>query len=272
MPRSYSLAYLTAARLSPAGAMRVAAEVGYAFVGLRLLPAAPGGASQPVHADPALLREALAAQADTGIGVFDLEIIRIGPDFDLSSYTAFMETGARLGARAILVAGDDADFARLAANFAALCQAAAPHGLTCDLEFMPWTAVPDCAAAHAIVGSAAQPNARVLVDALHVARSATTLADIAALPRHWLSYAQICDASAEPPKTLAEMIHTARCERLLPGEGGIDLAGLFAALPPDLPVSVEVPSDSRIPVLGDTEWARQALAASRRILAAAPAG
>jgi hypothetical protein len=34
------------------------------------------------------------------------------------------------------------------------------------------------------------------------------------------------------------LIHTARCDRLLPGEGGIDLAGLFAVLQPDLPAAL----------------------------------
>ena len=84
----------------------------------------------------------------------------------------------------------------------------------------------------------------------------TTRADIAAIPRHWLHYAQICDAPAEIPATDEELIHTARQERLLPGEGGIDLSGLFSALLTDLPISVEVPNYLRVPRLGEREWAR----------------
>ncbi|MDE2575756.1 MAG: sugar phosphate isomerase/epimerase [Rhodospirillales bacterium] len=270
MARSFSLAYLTAERLAPAAAIRLAAELGYDNVGLRLLPAAPGGTSFPLHTDAILLGEALAAQRDTGIGVFDLEIIRIGAAFRAGDHLPFFEAGRRLGARAILVAGDDPDTGRLTASFAALCEAAAPYGLTCDLEFMPWTAVKNCAAAMRVLDGAAQPNARILVDALHFARSATTLAEIAAIPRAQLGYAQICDAPAEIPATDEGLIHTARAERMLPGEGGIDLAGLFAALPADLPVSIEIPSASRVPVLGEREWARQALAATRRVLAAIP--
>ena len=41
------------------------------------------------------------------------------------------------------------------------------------------------------------------------------------------------------------LIHTARFARLLPGDGGIDLVGLFARLPRDLPISVEVPNARR---------------------------
>ena len=106
----------------------------------------------------------------------------------------------------------------------------------------------------------------MLVDALHVARSSTTASDIAALPRELLHYAQICDAPAGRDFTRDQLIHTARFERLLPGEGAIDLKGLFAALPPDLPVSIEVPHQIRLPQLGVLEWARQALAASRAVL------
>jgi sugar phosphate isomerase/epimerase len=107
----------------------------------------------------------------------------------------------------------------------------------------------------------------VLVDALHAARSATTLADLAALPRERLSYAQICDAPGEVPTTTEGLIHTARCARLLPGEGGIDLAGIFAQLPRDLPISVEIPNDARKAEVGPEEWSRLALAATRAFLA-----
>jgi hypothetical protein len=53
----------------------------------------------------------------------------------------------------------------------------------------------------------------------------------------------------------------------LPGEGGIDLAALFRMFPRDLPTSVEIPNDKRMPALGAEEWARQALIASKALLA-----
>jgi sugar phosphate isomerase/epimerase len=135
---------------------------------------------------------------------------------------------------------------------------------------MPWTTVPDARSALRLVTAAAQPNGAILVDALHFARSRSCLADVAAIPHDRLNYAQICDPPAAIPDTVEGPIHTARCERLLPGEGGIDLAGLFATLPGDLPISVEIPNEQRAPALGPEEWARQALAASRAVLAMAP--
>lgn len=271
MPRIYSLAYLTSNTLTPPKALQLAAELGYHFVGLRLLPNAAGAPQQFMIGRPDVLRETVAAQRDTGVGVFDLEIIRIDKGFDPRIYLPLLEAGTALKAKAVLVAGDDAEEARLTDSYARLCEAMKPFGMTADLEFMPWTAVPDVKAALRIIDGAGRPgNAGILVDALHFSRSTTTLDDVRAIPRELLHYAQICDAPTGEqigrPFSVEEMIHTARCERLLPGEGGIDLEGLFAALPQDLPVSVEVPHETRLARVGQLEWAREALAASRALL------
>jgi sugar phosphate isomerase/epimerase len=266
MSRRYSLSFLTASRLPPCEAFHLAAETGYAMLGLRMLPAAPGGIAWPMHESPALLREALAARQATGLSVLDLEIIRINEGFNLDPYRPFLETGALLGARTVVVAGDDPDHARLAGNFATLCDAAAPYGLDCNLEFMPFSPLRTAAEALRVVVESGRPNGHVLVDALHVARSGTKLADIAEIPRERLSFAQICDAAAAPELDDASLIRTARAERMLPGEGGLDLRGLFATLPRDIPVSIEVPSDSRVPALGHRRWAQMALAATRNVL------
>ena len=264
MSRIYSLAYLTSHRCTPAESIRIAAQTGYQYVGLRLWPNAPGAPQQHLLDQPAALREALAAQRDTGVGVFDLEIIRIGEQFDPHSWDALYDVGAQLNAKAILVAGDDRDEARLSENYARLCEAMQPWGMTADLEFMPWTAVTDARAALRVVQAAGTPaNAGILVDALHFGRSSTTLEDIRAIPRQLLHYAQICDAQAGLNFTVEQMIHTARCERLLPGDGSIDVPGLFAALPADLPVSVEVVNFEREANTPPAAWAAECLAASR---------
>lgn len=264
MARALSLAYLTAAPLSPPDAVRLAAEIGYRHVGLRIAPAAPGGDFSPVLSDAALLRETIRSCADTGVSIFDIEIVRIGAGFSITELGGFFDVSAALSARAVLVAGDDGDEMRLIDNFAAFCAAAAPYGLTGDLEFMPWTAVRDCKSARNIVERSGAPNGRVLVDALHVARSTTTLADIAALPRGLLGYAQICDAPVKKSYTAQELVHTAREARLLPGDGGIDLRGIFSALPDDLPISVEIPNTSEKNRLGIDEWVSNAFSCASR--------
>jgi sugar phosphate isomerase/epimerase len=265
--RTYSLAYLTANASTVPQAIDIAAELGYGFVGLRLQPNAPGAPFQRFIDEPALQRDTLARMADTGVQVFDLEIIRIGEQFDPVVHRPLLEAGAALKARAVLVAADDSHEQRLSQHYAQLCEFMQPYGLTADLEFMPWTGVKDAQAALRVIQLAGMPkNAGILVDALHFGRSTTRLADIAALPRHLLHYAQMCDAQAGLNFTTEQLIHTARQERQLPGEGTIDVTGLFAALPSDLPVSVEIPDMHRAAAMGDKAWAEMALKATQRTL------
>lgn len=262
--RTYSLAYLSSHRCTPSEAVCIAAANGYAYVGLRLWPNAPGGPQQQLLGKPDVLRETLAAQLDTGVGVFDLEIIRIDAQFDPHTWDALYDAGAALKAKAILVAGDDRVEARLTESYARLCEVMKPYGMTADLEFMPWTAVPDAKSALRIIQNAGTPPvAGILVDALHFGRSTTTLDDIRAIPRHLLHYAQICDADQGTQFTTEQMVHTARCERLLPGDGNIDIQGLFDALPADLPVSVEVINLEREKTVAPSDWAATCLAKSR---------
>ena len=91
--RTYSLAYLSSHRCTPAEAVRVAAQTGYSFVGLRLWPNATGAPQQHLLDQPQALRETLAAQRDTGVGVFDLEIIRINEQFDPHTWDALYDAG-----------------------------------------------------------------------------------------------------------------------------------------------------------------------------------
>ena len=266
MARPFSLAYLTSHRCTAAEAIQVAAETGYQFVGLRPWPNGAGAAKQALVDDPQALRETQAAVRDTGVGVFDLEIVRIGAQFDPHAWDAMFEAGAALKARSVLVAADDPDESRLADSYARLCEVMRPFGLTADLEFMPWTEVRDARAAMRVIEKAGRPaNAGLLIDALHFGRSHTSLDDIRAIPREWLHYAQACDAVAGTQFTNEQLIHTARCERLMPGEGTIDVAGLFQALPADLPVSVEIIHLEREKTASPVEWARRCLEASRAV-------
>lgn len=264
--RRYTLAPLTAMPYAPPQLLRLAADVGVWGVGLRLLPTVPGAVHYPLMDEPAQLRETLACKRDLGVAVFDLELIRIGPGFRAVDHLRLLEVGQQLGAQVVNVIGDDAELSRLADSYAALCDEALPYGLTCDLEPMPWSALPDLATATRVAAAAARPNVGVLVDALHFSRSASTLADVDALPREWIHYGQICDGKLPGPATREGLIHDARCERLLPGEGDIDLKALFARLPQDMPVNIEVPNDRRAPAMGYDAWAKAALAATRAVL------
>jgi sugar phosphate isomerase/epimerase len=265
--REYSLAYLTACHSTVPQALGIAQRLGYDHVGLRLAPNSVGAPHQAYLNDPVMRRETLAVLRDVPVKVFDLEIIRINEHFQLADHLPLLEAGAQLQARAVLVAADDPDGARLSQHFASLCDTMADFGMTANLEFMPWTAVKNAAQALSVWRAAGQPKmAGILVDALHFGRSHTSLSDIAGLPRQVLHYAQWCDASPGTDFSEAQLIHTARQERLPPGEGGIDLAALAQVLPADLPISVEVPHLVRQQAMGDEAWSALCLQQTRKTL------
>jgi sugar phosphate isomerase/epimerase len=266
---SFSLAALTALELAPPALIEVAASCGYQHVGIRLLPAVPGGIAYPLMEDPAALRETRARLDATGVTVADLEVVALRPETDLAAFSAFFETGARLGARHILVAAYDPALERFADRFAAFCEAAAPYGLTADLEFMPWTSVPDLKTASRIVEKVGNANAGVLVDALHFDRSGSSIGGIAEIPAGRLHYWQLCDGPAERPATTDEMMLAARTERMFPGEGGIDLVSLVRAMPADITVSIEAPTAELAKSVDAYSRARRALGAAKRVIASA---
>jgi sugar phosphate isomerase/epimerase len=232
-----------------------------------LLPAAPGGLAYPLMDDEPALKETLSRLDATGITVADLEVVALRPDTDIAAFSAFFETGARLGAKHILVAAYDPDLERFKDCYASFCEAAAPYGLTADLEFMPWTYVPNLVTAREIVAEVDQANAGLLVDALHFDRSQSSIADLAHVPTRWLHYWQLCDAPAERPATTEAMIHAARYERMFPGEGGIDLVSLKRAMPADITISIEVPTAELAKTVDAKTRAQRALDAARRVIA-----
>ena len=269
MMPSFSLAALTALELAPPELIEVAAACGYEHVGLRLLAAMPGGVAYPLMEDEAALRQTIARLDATGVTVADLEVVAMRPETEIAAFSAFFEAGARLRAKHVLVAAYDPDLERFADRYAGFCEAAARYGLTADLEFMPWTSVPDLATARRIVDRVAQANAGVLVDALHFDRSQSAIGDIATIPAGKLHYWQLCDAAAARPTSTEQMMHVARNERMFPGEGGLDLVSLARAMPPDIVVSLEVPTVTLAKTMDAEARARRALSGARSVIAAA---
>lgn len=240
--RTLSIAALTLLDVPPAEQVRIAAQTGFTDVGIRLIPATPDDPDYNMLGDTPQVRETLAALRDTGIGVTDVEIIRLGPDFTLDKrMMTFMETAARLGARHVLVAGNDENVSRSADNLAQLAEAGKDWGLVMNLEPMPWTTLRNIADAQTLISASGQKDIGILVDAIHFWRAEESLADLRHLPKNHLNYMQLCDAPAQNPHDEKEIIRQARTARQIPGEGGLNLHGLMAALPADLPVSVEVP-------------------------------
>lgn len=266
----YSLAHLTALDQPPPQLVRMASRLGYDRVGLRLIRVTDTSAGYALHTDPALLRQTRQALDDTGIGVNDIEFVRLTPDFDPQSLRRFLETGAALDARHVICAPYDPDLNRLATNLAAFQENALEFGLSCVLEFFPWTVVPDLAAANRVVEATGSATLGILLDTLHFNRSNSTLADLDKTPRHRLPFVHLCDALVHPPYSVDELLHAGRAERLPPGNGQIDLAAILTRLPYGVPLSLEMPMTNLQTIRGSEAVAAQAIAAARRVLANLP--
>ncbi|MEP6996886.1 MAG: sugar phosphate isomerase/epimerase [Betaproteobacteria bacterium] len=266
MSRDLSLAALTVLELAPPDMVSCAAEAGYSHVGLRLIPATADEPSYAAVGDVPMVREIERRLAATGVRVLDIEIFRLQPETDVRAYLPALETGARLGARHALVAGNDPDEARLAERLAQLCALGAPLGIAMNLEPMPWTDVRNVSEAARIVARADSPDAGVLVDAIHFDRGGDVPESLVAVPRVRLHYAQLCDAPAERPRDVATLLHQARAERLMPGDGGLDLASLLRALPREIPLALEIPMRTLARTMPAVERARRMRDKARRLL------
>lgn len=267
MTPDFSLAHLTVLSLAPPEMVDVAAETGYRAVGLRLIAVNAETPGYPLMRDAAMLRDTKARLAATGIGVNDIEFVRLTPGIDLAALEPFVAAGAELGAKHVVSAPYDPDLARLADSFGGLADLAARYGLGVVLEFFPWTAeVPNLRSALGLVQAAGRDNGGVLVDTLHFARTDSTLAELAAVPASRIPFVHVCDAPGGSVFTEAELLHTARAERLPPGEGAIDIAAILRHVPRDIPIGLEVPMERLTRERGPKEVARRVREAASALL------
>ena len=220
---------------------RIAAEAGFDFADLRLSPATPSDPAYTASERAAVCRALLPILRDTGLRVWDVEIIRIDGRTRALDHLPLLEAAAVLGARRVKVVCDIDDESLAAATLADLCELAAPLRLTIDLEYMVFSGVRSLRAALDIIHAARQPNLQLLVDALHAVRAGDTPAHIAAANPGDLGYVQLCDGPLAAPVGREALILEARTRRLAPGEGELPLHALLAAMPAQCVVSVEVP-------------------------------
>ena len=263
MKHDYSLAHLTVLSLPPPQVVEVAARTGYRYVGLRMTRVTPDEVLYDLARDRALMKETKARLADTGIDVLDTELFRMDPKLDAESFIPELEATSELGAHHIIAQLPDPDRERATARFAKLCDLAKPLGIFVSLEFPHWTETGNLAAATKVVRAVNRSNAGILVDMLHFGRSDSNLEELAKLPREWFPFAHVCDAAKEVPPTMAGIIRTARDERVFPGEGGIDVRGILACLPQDIPYALEIPKVAMTKAIGPEEVARLAITVAR---------
>lgn len=193
------------------------------------------------------------------------------PEASASEARRLAEAAHRHGAGKILAACLDAhleDEGRARANLAVLADEADTAGAQVCLEFLPWSGVPDLAAAWALVEPLG-PAAGLLLDTWHWTRQRTTQAwdVLASVPGERIGCLQLCDAAPRPGDDLLAEAMTCR---LLPGEGVgrfADLLALLAEIGARPVIATEVFHPARVARDGAAAYARATHDAAERVLA-----
>jgi len=280
--RPVGVGHLTMLDAAPPDWVLLAHHAGFEAVGIRIGAASPAEEPWPMAVDSPMLAATLDRLRDTGMVVQDVEIIAITPETRADQHEDLFEIGARLGARFFNVMVLDPDVHRAHDTFAGLCELAIPYGLRPSMEGISYTAVRDLRTAFEVLDGT---GGGLIVDPLHIQRSGDDLIDLRRVDRAALSYLQLCDGPLVTPTgipvprqmprgqpvTNDSRQLESRSARLLPGDGEIPVVEFVAALPADLPVSLEAPNRELVDRLGAEGFLRRARTSAQRVLAAAAA-
>jgi sugar phosphate isomerase/epimerase len=218
-----------------------AAAGGFDTVGLRLIAPRPGDPVHPIEGTNGLT-ELRTLMSDNGITLFDIESLWLSPATQPDALRPVLEICAALGGKNQLVAGNDPEPNRMAANFSAVAELATEFGLKACIEPTSWCVISRLDQAKDLIRRAGAANTGIIIDTLHMDRAGETAASLAALDPSLVAYAQICDAVAARPTSPPELMAEARGNRLLPGEGTLPLNAMLDALPRGLSIGVEAPT------------------------------
>ena len=147
-----------------------AAAAGFDGMGLRL-NRSPGLPFYPVVGDAAVTREVRRALAQTGLPVLDILSFYLQPETDIRAFEGALELDAEIGARYLMVIGDDPHWPRLRDNFAGLCEMASGFRLACSLEFATQRRIGGLPEALRLIAEAGRSDTVLCLDFLHFARS-----------------------------------------------------------------------------------------------------
>jgi sugar phosphate isomerase/epimerase len=260
--------------MPPVPYVNLAADLGCRHIstGLTAFPYNPHGYLDfSLRDDAALRREMRAAMQDRGVGVSLGEGLTIRPGHGARDYERDLDIFVELGTERINVVSMDPDETRSFDQFGILAEMAAARGVRITTEFAPGLTVGDLPAALRAVRHVGREDFRLLIDTMHLVRSGSGAADIAALDPGLIDYVQLSDASRTP--RFETYMEEAMFERMAPGEGELDLAAVVAALPGDRIYSLEIPLRSEAEAgVGPHERLGRCVAAARRLLEAAGHG
>ena len=259
---------LTVFGLDPVEHVKLAAGLGCRHVGMALTPLGINPNNYPgwsLREDAALRRDFLAAMRDNDVSVSLAEGFLILPGVDIRDRRADIDSLRELGATRFNTLALDPDPQRRIDQLAAFAEMAEAVGGESTLEFGPMLGVTDLPGALAILDQVGRDSFRLLIDCMHICRSGSSPADLAAVDPDKIGYVQICDA---PLVSKFEVYaDEAKFERLAPGEGELPLLDMMRALPKDRVFGLEIPMrEKALAGIGPRERIAPCVAAARDLL------
>jgi sugar phosphate isomerase/epimerase len=215
--------------------------------------------------DAGLRKDLIAAMDDRGVTISLGDGFLVLPGAEMRHFSADLDVLAQLGVPRINVVSLDPDLGRTFDQFAALAELAAQRNIETDVEPIPGLTVGDLATAVDALEYVGRPDFRLLIDTMHLVRSGSSAADLAALDPNSIGYAQLNDTTLRPRSE--NYMEEAMYERMVPGEGELPLRDILSVLPPDIVIELEVPRRSlALAGVSPIDRLRPCVEASRRLL------
>lgn len=234
MDHIISLAAGTLPEFQPEQVARAAGQAGFSHCGFTI---------EPDKWDAAALATTRSAIAEHQLSVLDVEVVWIPEGGNLTDdHKLIIDAGLELGASNVLVVSSEPDQDRTAEALHQLCTWAAPGNMRVALEFLMITAVQSMDDALAIIRKADHPAAALLIDTIHFQRAGHGPGQLEELEASLLPYTQICDGNLDCDTSFEAFLEDAIDLRSCPGEGELPVAAIIEALPPGIPLSLEIRS------------------------------
>ena len=263
-----SIEPLSVMGLPPVEHVGLAADLGLRYVAMSL-----SALPNPYGYPPFSLRDDLPLRAETLAVLRDREVtVSLGDGFvlhpggNLRALAGDVAVMAELGAQRVNTVTFDPDLSRSIDQFAVLAEMAADAGMETTLEFSPGLTIADLPTALDAVRAVGRPDFRLLIDTMHLVRSGSGPADVAAIEPELIGYVQLSDFPLVP--TIDNYMEEACFERRVPGTGEAPLLEILDALPRHLVIGLEIPLRSQADAgIGPHERLGRCVSAARELLA-----
>jgi sugar phosphate isomerase/epimerase len=213
--------------------------------------------------DPALRREAIATMRDTGVKIGLAEGFRAASNADVADYAHDLDLFAELGALRLNAICMENDMGMAVDQLGKLAEMAAQRDMIFTIEFFPSEGINSFERALEVVDGIGRNKAKVLLDSMHFFRTGGTVEKLGAVGTDVIGYVQLADSPGTAPGETYFM--DSLFARDVPGQGELPLAALIAALPTDMPVSVEVPRLEDMRALGARAHTARVIEAARAL-------